>query len=147
MPEDYGEKEMNIGACFYCGGGPLTTDHKCLQMRLAEENKMTLREQVARKMGWEQIVWTKGLNYIDNGDWIHPDKTERLEELPNWDESWEVCAKYVVAFMRERELAYGIRFGIFYWHCLIDGEDKAKTKIHNDDLAKAACEAFMEVEL
>ena len=27
---------MKVGACVYCGGGPLTPDHECLQMRVAK---------------------------------------------------------------------------------------------------------------
>ena len=31
--------EHSIGGCPYCNGGPLTADHKCLQMRIAMDAK------------------------------------------------------------------------------------------------------------
>lgn len=42
--------EMRVGACAYCGGGPLTADHECLQMRLAKEKKMSDEKDVLEEV-------------------------------------------------------------------------------------------------
>lgn len=109
---------------------------------------MTLTEQVFRKMGWTH----KGKNDINWG-WYDNDFTYySCDELPPIDSQWEVTAKYLVPFMRERGWNYRITsLGTFAWEPLlrIYGEDAVahKTEIKDDNIAKAACLAFMEVEL
>lgn len=116
---------------------------------------MTLIEQVFRKMG-----------YIRKDDghkifWSHPDLAYGenklfLEPLPLIDSQWEVCAKYLVPFMRERLFDYDITnnpipLKRFRWGDIEDGvvcwNTKWSAEIKDDNIAKAACEAFIEVSL
>jgi len=110
-----------------------------------------LTEQVFRKMGWEKITWVKDLSYIDNGDWIHPDKDGRVQELPPIDSQWEVTAKYLVPFMREKGYKYNLESDGYFWWVTKNSRrmwirDQGE-EIKDDNIAEAACKAFMEVEL
>ena len=104
-----------------------------------------LNEAVARKMGWEDHI----TNYPEDGPYWKNKITGAViasDELPPISSSWEVCAKFLVAFMRERGYTYYIlTTGDFAWrrkdHYVVIAE------IKDHDLALAACETFMEVKL
>lgn len=126
---------------------------------------MTLREQVARRMGWEFVFSERGLHRrLDPWGWYRKPFKSLVDEdkvrfnfhgstLPNWDESWEGCAKYVVPWMRERDFYYVIDGS--YNHCSeicfdwkkIDSDYHRYQVVENDNLALAACQAFTEVEI
>lgn len=72
---------------------------------------------------------------------------------PPIETSWEVCAEYLVPFMREKGWDYEIKredYGGFSSHFeWTYGPDSSKhdinAKIINDNLALAACEAFLQI--
>lgn len=111
---------------------------------------MTLDEKVFRKIGYtikesRNQIWNlwydgkyKPMLYVREGRRIIS--------------SWEVCAKYLVPFMRERGFKYHIPDPTeeyedhwFWWRNYIT--EARCEKIKDDNIALAACEAFMEVEL
>jgi len=118
---------------------------------------MTLTEQVFRKMGYHTMkdddgnpyCWLNAEGRNDIGI-IPADDNGWCNRLPPIDSQWEVCAKYLVPFMRERP-------GKWEWEVFINmlGQKMFIWKdiqavgiiIKDDNIAEAACEAFMEVEL
>jgi len=68
-----------------------------------------------------------------------------IDDLPVLEEQWEVCAKYLVPFMylRNCDYIFGSRFE---WENM-DGHTIGSAEIKDDNIAEAACKAFMEVEL
>jgi len=73
------------------------------------------------------------------------------DELPPISSSWEVCAKYLVPFMREKGWEF-ICEGKYtdnkdYRQAGWENTYIAGVAIKDDNLALAACEAFMEVKL
>ncbi len=126
---------------------------------------MTLIEQVFRKMGFSikrgsLSDWYYWIDY----DGIEVDLVtgsfddERINEadvikiLPKIDSQWEVTAKYLVPFMRRKGYIYNIPLLNpleFWWVPDKNYEDeKVKSaKIKDDNIAEAACKAFMDVEL
>jgi len=114
---------------------------------------MNLREQVFRKMGG----WTY-LEKSEFGPAQWTDGNNGYYELPPIDSSWEVCAKYLVPFMREKGYEYNIKSHSthcnqksFEWLELGTTEDMilcvTSAEIIDDKLPEAACKAFMEVNL
>lgn len=110
---------------------------------------MILDEQVFRKMGWEDHI----TNYPEDGCYWKNKNTREViasDELPPISSQWEVCAKYLVPFMRERGWSYWIEEFImdivFKWGNL-ELNTSYFVKIQNDNIAEVACKAFMEVEL
>ena len=122
-----------------------------------------LREQVFRKMGWRKKPFTLDSGkVIENLYWditATEFDTEKMYPpllLPPIETSWEVCAKYLVPFMRERGYSWTATvyqfsdrlhsdFHFEWWH-----ETKTtvyESDIKDDNIAEAACKAFMEVEL
>lgn len=115
----------------------------------------SLDEQVFRKMGWEWIEPTVDTP-VAEPYWAYDGKVQTLdyEGFPPISSVWEVTAKYLVPFMRERGWLYEIRMDgqgniAFAWQDNIDAgaTEYIYAEIKNDDLALAACESFMEVEL
>lgn len=125
------------------------------------KSDLELRQAVFEKMGYEYIDMIGGNPY----GWFYPKPTDGryygnrhagFTELPPIETSWEVCAKYLVPWMRERGFGYEImvyndKLGhYFFWYGqVVNGEfqDRCRAEIQNDNLALAACEAFMEVEI
>ena len=135
------------------------------------ETKMTfqpdleLREKVFGKMGWELRVQEE----VENDDGIHKkhvwwnpitgnhnfalwyEVENASEHLPPVEISWEVCAEYLVAFMRDQNCEWAVSQNPmsigkdFVWYGCQHG-DKGE-EIKDDNIALAACKAFMEVEL
>lgn len=107
---------------------------------IKDEEEMTLTEQVFRKMGWL---------YADKY-WSHPDSDIYCEDkVPPISSSWEVCAKWLVPFMGDNGYQYdiwtvakSIKIYYFRWDT-----QNTPTEIKDDNIAEAACKAFMEVEL
>jgi len=117
---------------------------------------LKLRESVFRKMGWEKVVWSKEKGRHKNGKWVHPDNFIELEALPPIETSWEVCTEYLVSFMDNKGWKYRLEDNKFVWarkelphYTYADyGIQFAVTEtIKNDNIALAACQAFMEVEI
>jgi len=106
---------------------------------------MILREQVFRKMGW-QLKTYNGIGELKyEAGWYDNDFTY-YRELPPIDSQWEVCAKYLAPFMREKDYEYHIsKAGDFWWSD--NGASQQFAIVEDDNIAKAACEAFMEVAL
>jgi len=126
---------------------------------------MTLTEQVFRKMGWELHIEEE----LDNDDGHHKKHVwwntvegnhhfalwfraeEAYKHLPPIDSQWEVTAKWLVPFMREKNWLYRVTsLGTFAWHNTPDFPDDGiahKAEIKDDNIAEAACKTFMEVEL
>jgi len=110
----------------------------------------TLDEKVAKKMGWEQIVWNKELGYHPNGSWLTPDETHYVN-LPSFSSDWN-ATKILIKFMRERGYSWNKQdilsmAGHAEWFVWTLTKNPIKAKIIDDDIHYAACEAFMEVEL
>jgi len=119
---------------------------------------MTLREQVFRKMGWQLIPeLSEGTNYFPKGNyWCG-------KEWPPIDSQWEVTAKYLVPFMREKKNRNGGYTYSIEPYVGLYGENEERhfmqfewchedfgaytAKIKDDNIAEAACKAFMEVKL
>lgn len=112
---------------------------------------MELHEQVFRKLG-----------YVTNDHdsfWRNPDGKQYGSELPYIDLKWEVVVKYLLPFMVGIKWSrYSIIDNVFTWHMdpeimphytdadlLIDTSHSAKIKDNN--LAEAACKAFMKLKL
>jgi len=96
-----------------------------------------LKEQVFKKMGWNG----------QDGLWVGPlGKHSVLRGLPPIDSQWEVTAKYLVPFMMEKGWDYDIMYAKEFRWCHTD-HDRLKAEIKDDNIAEAACKAFMEVEL
>jgi len=120
---------------------------------------MTLREQVFRKMGWKHHTeYLPGCVAGESikGYWSPPDFDGNnfeccVFQLPPIDEQWEVTAKYLVPFMRLYE--YNISGGDdFNWVLISERKydeplSSGYAEIKDDNIAEAACKAFMEVEL
>ena len=115
---------------------------------------LELREKVFIKMEWEQLDAGRD---TDDLWWWKKDKSDGgyFQELPPIETSWEVCVEYLVPFMRERGIKWDIVNSrrpntgrLFCWREKSTAEflDKG-LEIHNDNIALAACEAFMEVEM
>lgn len=67
--------------------------------------------------------------------------------LPPLETSWEVCAEYLVPFMRERSWGYTAKDYSFMWESKHNQQKWERAEIQNDNIALAACQAFMEVNL
>ena len=107
---------------------------------------LEVREKVFRKMEWKtgkgnlvgNQVLPKGYRWLSpNGDYY--------KELPPIETTWEVCAEYLVPFMREKHCDY-LYDSCFEWENG-DGHTIGSAEIHNDNIALTACKAFMEVEI
>ena len=115
---------------------------------------MTLDEQVFRKIGW--------VTNDHDSFWRHPDKecgTRYGHLLPPIELKWEVTVKYLVPFMKKIKWSrYTIKDNKFTWQMdseimphwtdadlLIDTSHSAEVK--DDNIAFAACEAFMKLKL
>ena len=103
---------------------------------------MTLREQVFRKMGY----WNADGLWIDSDD-----DTSIGIELPPIDSQWEITAKYLVPFMRDKGFDYQIviwptNMEVFKFGNLLKNISYHAI-IKDDNIAEAACKAFMKVEL
>lgn len=106
---------------------------------------MTLREQVFRKMGWS----FKTIHGCSR--WVGVSSGVPFNELPLIDEQWEVCARYLVPFMRER---FGVdwyvrvrnKYGKFFCWAKPGYESKGECNVENHNIAEAACKAFLEVK-
>jgi len=114
---------------------------------------MTLCEQVFRKMGWklepDERPECDGISW-----WWSADKKDGgyFQELPLIDSQWEVTAKYLVAFMREREYYWivHIKFGVLTFKWMRRSKEYMRDyefEIIDDNIAEAACKSFMEVSL
>lgn len=142
---------------------------------------MTLREQVFRKMGWEPEHHRDDLyRWVKDGvrlNSIVATKQEIGDEVmfPPIDEQWEVCAKYLVSFMRERNYRMSVNYREysnrkkdcyeFCWYQLHDTEKSEMLLLYSEymdvprnkmscefiglskNIAEAACKAFLGVEL
>ena len=117
---------------------------------------MTLDEKVFRKMGWTQTqeAIREGIGVSFVYFWKPPglyDFNRLIKELPPISSSWEVCAEYLVPFMGGKGYewtAQGFKQDSNVMHFLWWGdEDSSCAKIKDDNIALAACEAFMEVIL
>ena len=109
---------------------------------------MTLDEKVFRKMGLLKDLWTDGALWS---------KGESAGHLPPISSSWEVCAEYLVPFMREGGWDYTIYSSHFnyksedysplfiWWRN--EGYVSSEVVIKDDNIAFAACESFMEIKL
>jgi len=90
--------EMRVGACAYCGSGPLTADHKCFQMKIAKEEVMSdiikrakrfqdhLRDtnsQEAEELVGELIAEVERLEYAVEAmqDTANKDKVRHREQI------------------------------------------------------------------
>ncbi len=129
-------------------------------------NKMTLDEKCFRKMEWkhykaDEAMHSEGGVYNLNPCWRNQHGQNNMSELPPISSSWEVCAKYLVPFMRER----GFRYAIFachenrgpdlpeWYNCFrwvpemsLSGQKHYDMEIKDDNIALAACQSFTEVE-
>ena len=119
---------------------------------------MTLDEKVFRKMGYTSEDWKEddGSGHGRN-DTIYGlmsssgDKKFEFDELPPISSQWEVCAKYLVPFMKERDWRYEVceyDGGLsFWWFDEINGYGHKASPVKGHNHAEAACKAFIEVEL
>ena len=124
---------------------------------------LELRQAVFEEMGaeWHEDQDAKGgllfqwwLNNNPISDWTFCEEPSP-ELLPPIETSWEVCAEYLVPWMRERGYTYFVldqQMDIDGTTCFHFGWDKKGmlcdfTVIKNDNLPKAACEVFMDVAL
>ena len=86
--------------------------------------------------------------------WESPDG-ETYKPLPPIDSQWEVTARFLVPFMRQRGFNYCVdgyswKLGMrFNWQGQLEGQpyQESDAEIKDDNIAEAACKAFMEVEL
>jgi len=134
---------------------------------------MTLTEQVFRKMGILEISEVANGRYWKiNGDVIGKIFSKKYmgsaaQSLPSIDSQWEVTAKWLVPFMRERGIDWFISNRkhysdethcneIFHWQVPLTDEAQLKAgydvdwieaEIIENNIAEAACKAFMEVSL
>ena len=103
---------------------------------------MTLDEKVFSKMGFK----FKNTGY--NLGLYGPDETYYGTPTPPISSSWEVCAEYLVPFMRERNYRYQItKTGDFWWESYSHKDEPYGAEIIDHKISEAACKAFMEVEL
>jgi len=74
----------------------------------------------------------------------------RFKELPPIDSQWEVCAKYLVPFMREKGYEYNLESDGYFWWITRNNKKMwiriQGAELKDDNIAEAACKAFMEVE-
>jgi len=131
-----------------------TCGHKTFKL---PEKEMTLTEQVFRKM-----LWTRKEDFnLNKYVWLDPEGNS-YDELPDIDDEWEVTAKWLVAFMRGKECGYAVTpvddIEVFAWGDFkssgVPGMEDVfyfnpikQVEIKDDNIAEAACKAFMEVEL
>ncbi len=111
------------------------------------EPDLELREKVFGKMGW-----TRDDYY---GIWIHSSSKKFFKKLPPIETTWEETVR-LIKWMRKRGYDY-IAHGYdnFSWgkvRTIISPPYKfmsifKKVKIIDDNIAFAACKAFLEVEL
>lgn len=103
------------------------------------KDDLELREKVFRKMNRLAYFWT------DEHLWS---KGESAGHLPPIEKDWQVTAEYLVPFMRGRGWMYSVFFsGDFCWEMQGGKYQSSVTEITNDNIARAACEAFLRVEL
>ena len=128
-------------------------------MNTEDKDTRELNKKVFKKLGWIYSIFVDHPAGIFK--WYPPnefDFDKGFKELPPISSTWEDCAKYLVPFMRGKGFNWGTEYGApmgggpydgqqlheFYWH----HTGKFVTVfIENDNIAFAACKAFMEVEL
>jgi len=121
---------------------------------------LELREQVFMKMG---AVWIRPdpINRPNSYSWVMdnfeisirlPDEEPAPRILPPIETTWEVTAKYLVPFMRgkgwswDKQNSFGMT-GHKEWFIWRETKNPIRAEIINDNIALAACEAFMEVSI
>ena len=111
---------------------------------------LELREKVFIKIEWEQLDAGRD---TDDLWWWKKDKSDGgyFQELPPLEITWEVCAEFLVPFMREKGFDYQIviwptDMEVFKFGNLLKNISY-HAEIKDDNIALAACKAFMEVEL
>lgn len=119
------------------------------------QEDLELRKRAFEKMGWsfipERERWCQGNGPIDS-----PVKGDDPNALPPIETSWEVCAERLALFMKGKGWTYTIEnhdlkkagwkmYFVWWDYAGINGWEKKE--IINDNIARAACEAFLEVEL
>ena len=122
----------------------------------------SLDEQVAKKMEWTTCEvedpyldrsWVKGLRSPDGKEFA-------LGHLPPFSSDWNVVREYLIPFMRDqksfiyligyRKKDYWHRLDrnqFFKWYCMNGHCSKGSAEIIDDDLAPAACKAFLQIDL
>lgn len=121
---------------------------------------LELREKVFRKMGWKKenefLAPGPYKDIIDRAEhlynWAHPTIPKQLEELPPLETSWEVCAEYLVPWMRRKKYqplagVNDIGEEFFRWFHENNFNVKREVLMQGFNIPLAACQAFMEVEL
>lgn len=114
---------------------------------------LELREKVFKRMGWELT----SLNYFGL-HWKYPDMPVLTagnviweDELPPIETDWQVTAQYLLPFMRGKGFGYELlenESGIkvyFHWMPRHIHSGCSTSEIINDNIALAACQAFLEV--
>ena len=109
---------------------------------------LELRSAVFRKMGYIHIDLYDDVEIEPYLIWRLPDsdREEWWRNLPPIETSWEVCAKYLIPFMRERGWNYHIVSGQFSWEWA-SWEKQHSVDVIDHNIALAACKAFMEVSV
>ena len=129
------------------------------------EPDLVLREKVYRKLGWD--VWHSHTNSDDEDYYYWGKDGQRLNDivfligdhadevcLPSIETDWQVTAEYLVKFMREKGWKYYIdsykvfdKYTFAWQNFNLAPNTDLIAEIINDNISKAACEAFLEVEL
>ena len=117
---------------------------------------LELREQVFRKMGCVlENLYSDEFEYESYYIWRKPEwrgTDQWWKNLPPIETTWEVTAKYLVPFMRgngwswDKQNSFGMT-GHKEWFIWRETKNPIRAEIINNDLARAACEAFMEVSI
>jgi hypothetical protein len=116
------------------------------------EEDFELREKVFKKMGWTQESTDTHTSFW----WTDHEMNEHEEILPPIETTWEVCAKYLVPYMRGKcwswskqnsfsNACFPYMGGSKEWFVWRELKNPIKAEIINDNIARAACEAFLEV--
>lgn len=131
----------------------------------------SLDQRVFEKMGWEYKLLQHPNVPGDLGyGWVLS-AGQFFTKLPPISSSWEVCAKFLVGFMRQKGYIFRIQLNTKNSYMLTYNLEKQddwimgpkdtmlniteenpdwweiETEIKDDNIAFAACEAFMEVKL
>lgn len=141
----------------------MTTDTKNLAERVFRKMGAEIKPCLDYKGGKDIYSWQLNGEAISNS--VHLEKYRDSLRLPPISSSWEVCAKYLVPFMREKEFDYEIQRMVrdggkrFCWGMVKEEYILGYTavnyifhleenvEIKDDKISEAACEAFMEVKL
>ena len=111
---------------------------------------LKLREKCFRRMGDNWAVIVRGGQKVG---WICHSTDERFDNLPPIETSWEVCAEYLVPFMREKgwglhiSISEGDQESYFNWGRNDKPPFAVGVDIVDDNIPLATCKAFMEVKL